>query len=83
MWYLKSAFDAYQKVQSSVQSRLNEVRSAALSPLDTMKNLMKGSSKENAAEPGEELSKPRKRISELQRRQQKPKGKKKRRSVLA
>ena len=83
MWYLKSAFDAYQKVQSSVQSRLNEVRSAALSPLDTMKNLMKGSSKENAAEPGEELSKPRKRISKLEGRQQEPKGKKKRRSVLA
>ena len=83
MWYLKSAFDAFQKVQSSVQSRLNEVRSAALSPLDTMKNLMKGSAQENATEPGEELPKRRKRISELEGRQQKPKGKRKRRSVTA
>src|SRR5271166_759591 len=37
MWYLKSAFDAYQKVQSSVQNRLSEVQSAALSPLNVVK----------------------------------------------
>ena len=30
MWYLKSAFDAYQKVQEAVQNRLSDVRSAAL-----------------------------------------------------
>ncbi len=41
MWYLKSAFDAYQNVQSSVQSRLSEVQSAALSPLQMVKNLVK------------------------------------------
>ncbi len=32
MWYLKSAFDTYQKVQDAVQSRLSDVRNAALSP---------------------------------------------------
>ena len=32
MWYLKSAFDAYQMVQDAVQSRLGEVQSAILSP---------------------------------------------------
>jgi len=83
MWYLKSAFDAYQKVQSSVQSRFHEVRSAALSPLYMMKNMMKGSSKENAPAREEELPALRKRISELERRQQNAAGKKKRRSVTA
>src|SRR5919201_4499034 len=28
MWYLKSAFDAYQKVQDAVQSRLGDVQAA-------------------------------------------------------
>src|SRR5437899_6829298 len=36
MWYLKSAFDAYQKVQEAVQSRLGDVQSAILSPMDMM-----------------------------------------------
>jgi len=34
MWYLKSAFDTYQKVQDAVQSRLGVVQYANLSPLD-------------------------------------------------
>jgi polyhydroxyalkanoate synthesis repressor PhaR len=34
MWYLKSAFDTDQKVQEAVQSRLAEVQSAILSPVD-------------------------------------------------
>jgi len=40
MWYLKSAFDAYQKVQDAVQSRLGDMQSAILSPLDTMKRFL-------------------------------------------
>ena len=40
MWYLKSAFDTYQKVQDAVQSRLGEVQSAILSPVDMMKQLI-------------------------------------------
>ena len=40
MWYLKSAFDTYQKVQDAVQSRLGEVQSAILSPVDMMKQLL-------------------------------------------
>ena len=39
MWYLKSAFDTYQKVQDAVQSRLGEVQSAILSPVDMMKQV--------------------------------------------
>ena len=42
MWYLKSALDAYQKVQSTLQSGLSEVRSAATSPLDMMRDLIQG-----------------------------------------
>src|SRR6201987_2494470 len=40
MWYLKSAFDTYQKVQDAVQSRLGEAQSAILSPVDMMKQLI-------------------------------------------
>ena len=40
MWYLKSAFDTYQKVQDAVQSRLGEVQSAILSPVDMMKQFL-------------------------------------------
>jgi polyhydroxyalkanoate synthesis repressor PhaR len=39
-WYLKSAVEAYQKVHETVQSRLTDVRSAALSPLETVKSLL-------------------------------------------
>ena len=40
MWYLKSAFDAYEKVQDVVHSRLNEVQSAILSPMEMMKRFL-------------------------------------------
>jgi polyhydroxyalkanoate synthesis repressor PhaR len=40
MWYLKSAFDTYQKVQDAVQNRLSDVQSALLSPLETMKRFL-------------------------------------------
>jgi polyhydroxyalkanoate synthesis repressor PhaR len=40
MWYLKSAFDTYQKVQDAVQNRLGEVQSAILSPVDLMKKFL-------------------------------------------
>jgi polyhydroxyalkanoate synthesis repressor PhaR len=40
MWYLKSAFDTYQKVQDAVQNRLGEIESAILSPVDIMKKFL-------------------------------------------
>ena len=40
MWYLKSAFDTYQRVQDAVQSRLGEVQTAILSPLEVMKKFL-------------------------------------------
>jgi polyhydroxyalkanoate synthesis repressor PhaR len=65
MWYLGAAFDAYRKVQSTVESRLNEVRSAALSPLHAMNNLL-GVSPPSAAET--ELAQLRERVAELEAR---------------
>jgi polyhydroxyalkanoate synthesis repressor PhaR len=73
MWYLKSAFDTYQKVQDAVQSRLGEVQSAILSPVDMMKQLigLPGPSQPRInAEP--ELDALRKRVAELEARLEKP-----------
>jgi polyhydroxyalkanoate synthesis repressor PhaR len=73
MWYLKSALDTYQKVQDAVQSRLGEVQSAILSPVDMMKQLLTAPapSKPHAqAEP--ELDALRKRVAELEARLERP-----------
>ena len=85
MWYLKSAFDAYQKVQNTLESRLTDVQSVALSPLQMMKRFIPGSATEAASGPGaelQELQELRKRIAEMeagQRKPEKPKRPKKRR----
>lgn len=77
MWYLKSAFDTYQKVQDAVQSRLGDVQSAILSPVDMMKQLLpspESSQARTGAEP--ELEALRKRVAELEARLKKrPRGK--------
>ncbi len=78
MWYLKSAFDAYGKVQSSLQNRLSEMQSAALSPLQMMKNFLQSSGPERPPEPSQELLELRKRLSELEARQTRSKPRKKR-----
>ncbi len=64
MWYLKSAFDTYQQVQDAVQSRLSEVGSAILSPVETMKRFL------NASRPGadSEVAALRRRVAELEAR---------------
>jgi polyhydroxyalkanoate synthesis repressor PhaR len=72
MWYLSAAFDAYRKVQSTVESRLTEVRSAALSPLNVMKNLL-GVSMPPVAET--ELAQLRERLADLESRLNQPKPK--------
>ena len=81
MWYLKSAFDAYKKVQNTLESRLTDVQSVALSPLQMMKKFIPGSATEKASGPGtelQELQQLRKRIAEMETRQEKPKRPKKR-----
>jgi len=75
MWYLKSAFDSYQKVQDAVQSRLGEVQSAILSPVDMMKQLMGAAAPpQPRAEAEPELDALRKRVAELEARLKKPVG---------
>jgi BMFP domain-containing protein YqiC len=70
MWYLKSAFDTYEKVQDAVQDRLKDVRSAALSPLNLVKNLLTSPPDPKAED--DELEHLRRRVAELEQRQQKP-----------
>ncbi len=83
MWYLKSAFDAYKKVQSSLEDRLTKVQSAAMSPLQMMKSLIPGAATEEASEPSTELQELRERIAEMEARQAKPKRPKTRRRTIA
>lgn len=73
MWYLKSAFDTYQKLQDTVQHRLSEVQSAILSPVDMMKRFLGAGS---PARPGAEteLERLRSRVAELESRLQKRPG---------
>jgi polyhydroxyalkanoate synthesis repressor PhaR len=75
MWYLKSAFDAYQKVQDAVQTRLSDVRSAAMSPLNVMRSFLTGPPSPAAEAELEQL---RRRIAELEERVEKPRPKRKR-----
>ncbi len=61
MWYLKSAFDAYRNVQDTVQSRLSDVRSAAMAPLSLIGNIFGG-----ATAPDSETERLRRRVEELE-----------------
>ncbi|HXZ13473.1 MAG TPA: polyhydroxyalkanoate synthesis regulator DNA-binding domain-containing protein [Candidatus Sulfotelmatobacter sp.] len=65
MWYLKSAFDAYQKVQDAVQSRLGEVQSAIVSPVEMMKKFL-GSTPSRPQGGETELEALHKRVEELE-----------------
>src|SRR5437016_12960992 len=66
MWYLKSAFDTYQKVQDAVQSRLGEVQSAILSPVAMMKRFLGASTSSPPRGADEsEVETLRKRVAEL------------------
>jgi len=66
MWYLKSAFDTYQKVQDAVQSRLGEVQSAILSPVDMMKRFLQTAPPQPQTAPEPDLETLRKRVAELE-----------------
>jgi len=76
MWYLKSAFDTYEKVQDAVQTRLQDLRSAALSPLNLVKTLLTPPADGKA---DGELEQLRRRVAELEQRRQAPRPRKKRR----
>lgn len=71
MWYLKSAFDTYQKLQDTVQNRLSEVQSAILSPVDMMKRFLGAASSAPERTDQSELAELRQRVAELEARLQK------------
>lgn len=72
MWYLKSAFDTYEKLQDTVQNRLSEVQSAILSPVDMMKKFLGGQGAITHENHDQELDLLRKRVAELESQIQKP-----------
>ena len=83
MWYLKSAFDTYEKVQDAVQSRLGEVQSAILSPVEMMKKFLGGAPPappppKTEGEP--DLNALRERVAELEARLEKSERAKKRKA---
>ena len=69
-WYMDSAFEAYQRVQQTVGDRLTDVRSAALSPLSLVRNLLTppGPPGPASSAPARdaELEQLRKRVAELE-----------------
>lgn len=65
-WYLKSAFDSYQKVQGALQSGLAQIGSAAISPLETIRNLLDVSTAGPKAADAE-VEQLRSRVAELER----------------
>lgn len=60
MWYLRSAFDAYQKMQGALQSGIAGV----VSPVDTLRNFLRGPEKVET----EEAAELRRRLAELEAR---------------
>ena len=67
MWYLKSAFDTYRKVQHTLESGLTGVHSAASSPLQMVKRFLESTGSGKQAEQ-DELRELRKRVAELEGR---------------
>src|SRR6516164_3197345 len=66
MWYLKSAFDAYQNVQDTVQARLSDVRSAAMAPLSIVRNILGGTAASQTSPAEAEMERLRRRVEELE-----------------
>ena len=72
MWYLNSAFDAYKKVQSSLQDRFNQMQSAAFSPLQAVKSFLQSSGSETSADHSDEVRELRRRLADLEGKQKSP-----------
>jgi polyhydroxyalkanoate synthesis repressor PhaR len=78
MWYLKSAYEAYQNVQSKLHNGLTEMQTAAMSPISMIKSFMQGQGTESHApvshtDGNAEVEKLRQRIAELEALAEKPK----------
>lgn len=76
MWYLKSAMDAYGKLQSTFSSGLSEVQAAASAPLDPIRNFFRGDPSAQKAE-SSEMQEMKRRIAELEAKQKRPASRKK------
>jgi polyhydroxyalkanoate synthesis repressor PhaR len=63
MWYLNAAFEAYYKVQDTLETRLGDLHAAAMSPLNLVKTFFGG-----VSQPGSEgeLEQLRSRVAELE-----------------
>ena len=74
MWYLKSAFEAYQKVQDAFQSRLGDVQSAIVSPVEMLNKFLGTTppAPRPRSESKSEVDKLRRRVAELEERLGKP-----------
>jgi polyhydroxyalkanoate synthesis repressor PhaR len=75
MWYMKSAFDAYEKLQGALTSGFSEVQAAAVSPVDAIRKFLRTGAPAENRESGE-VEELRRRLAELEKRtQRKPRGK--------
>jgi len=79
MWYLKSAFDTYQAVQSAVQNRIGNMQSALLSPVESMQRFLTSKQPQPPSE-DDELKSLRRRVAEWESRLKKSTGRKRRRA---
>ena len=79
MWYLKSAFDTYQAVQSAVQNRIGNMQSALLSPVESVQRFLTSQQPQPPSE-DDELKSLRRRVAELESRLKKSTGRKRRRA---
>lgn len=77
MWYLKSAFDTYQAVQSAVQNRIGNMQSALLSPVESVQRFLTSKQPQPPSE-DDELKSLRRRVAELESRLKKSTGRKRR-----
>jgi len=75
MWYLKSAFDAYQKLQSTIHGGISGVQEAAFSPLSMVKKFVQ-QEQQPRPELSAELDRLKQQLAEVESRLQgKPKRK--------
>jgi polyhydroxyalkanoate synthesis repressor PhaR len=80
MWYLKSAFDAYETVQDAVQSRIDTMQSAIMSPVESVKRFLARPPASTSPQDAEsKLETLRKRLAELESRIKKSPPQKRRR----
>jgi len=69
MWYLKSAYDAYQTVQGKLSAGLHDVQAAAISPINMVKSLLQPQATTTpAAAESAELRQLRQRLADLEAR---------------